>query len=558
MPALRVLVVAVVATATLAVGAGPVASQDAPSPTTEPSRTAAGTLTASPVPARATRGVPFSGSVGTFTDSTPGAVRDSGAFVRAAYLDVLGRAVDPPNEVGWVRAMDQRTPRSRLAAVLVGSEEGRRAVVVRLYQAALRRVPRVADRAYWAGILGRGLPVDAVRAQLYGSDEFFAGAGGNNAAFLDALYRRALGRPPDRPGRTYFAGLLARGASRVTVSGSLLGNAEARRRVVADHHVRLLARAPTTAESTFWVARLAVGVHESSLTLFLLPTLDYLRKLPEDYTATVVWGSGPARSARLRKVGANLFAVVGAQRFTSDGRITVHIEVARSGGGQLSFDSTLDVVGPRNERFVRQLYREVLGRSVDGGALAARTRDLRVGGARARGRVVSVLTSSEEYRRRRVTSIYDAYLARAPSASESDRWFAILRFGAPVDAVRSGVLGSREYYRRAGGSVVGFLDAVYREVLGRAPDRGGRAYNAGLLASGRTRESVARGLLSSAEADGRFVVDRYGALLRRTPGASERNFWVSALGRGLTEPGLVSALTTSTEYFDRFPPGTSP
>lgn len=558
MPALRVLATAAVAVAALAAGAGPVASQGAPAPppaptTTEPSRTAAGTLTASPAAMRATRNVPFSGVVGTFTDSTPGAVRDNGAFVRSAYLDVLARAVDPPSELFWVRALDQRASRARLASVLVASDEGRHAVVVRLYQAALGRVPRASDRAYWAGLLARGLPVDAVRAQLYGSDEFFRGAGSTNPAFVDALYRSALGRPPDSRGNAYFAGLLARGTSRVTVSGSLLGSTEAKRRVVADHHVRLLGRGPTSAETAFWAARLAGGVHESALTLSLVPSLDYLRKLPQDYTATVAWGSGPAASARLRKVGVDRFAVDAGGRFTANGRITVHIEVTRSGGGNLSFDGTLDVVGPRNERFVSQLYRDVLGRGVDGAAFAAWTRDLRVGGARSRGRVVFILTSSEEYRRRRVTSIYNAYLGRGPSGAESDRWVAVLGVGGPVDAVRAGVLGSRDYNSRAGGSVDGFLDAIYRDVLGRAPDRGGRAYNAGLLASGATRESVARGLLSSAEADGRYVVDRYSRLLQRTPRARERDFWVSALARGLTEPGLISALTTSTEYFDRFP-----
>ena len=125
----------------------PATATTVPTPTTAPPETqtspaapperAAGALTPAPAAPRATRHILFAGVVGSFTDSEPGTVRDSRAFVAAAYRHLLGRAVDRGAEAAWVSALEQRAPRARLVAVLLGSDEGRRFVVRRLYQAAV-------------------------------------------------------------------------------------------------------------------------------------------------------------------------------------------------------------------------------------------------------------------------------------------------------------------------------------------------------------------------------------------------------------------------------------
>jgi hypothetical protein len=82
--------------------------------------------------------------------------------------------------------------------------------------------------------------------------------------------------------------------------------------------------------------------------------------------------------------------------------------------------------------------------------------------------------------------------------------------------------GSREYVNRSGGSNAGLVDALYRDILHRAPDEAGRRYWIGLLDSGRARpDDVANAFYRSIESRR----DRARAAIRRVlgtePGASQ-------------------------------------
>jgi subtilisin family serine protease len=75
-----------------------------------------------------------------------------------------------------------------------------------------------------------------------------------------------------------------------------------------------------------------------------------------------------------------------------------------------------------------------------------------------------------------------------------------LAAGSAADAVRATILASDEYYQAHGGTVAGFIDGLYLDLLGRAPDPSGLALWNSWLAAGRTRLQVVQAIQGSPEA----------------------------------------------------------
>src|SRR5207253_6456122 len=99
-----------------------------------------------------------------------------------------------------------------------------------------------------------------------------------------------------------------------------------------------------------------------------------------------------------------------------------------------------------------------------------------------------------EYRSHLIDGLYQKILQR-PSDSAGKTWFdQYLAGGSRVDAARAIMLGSPEYFNLHGGTNDGFVNALYQDVLGRAPEPNGQAYWLQQLASGKSRTDVALGV----------------------------------------------------------------
>jgi hypothetical protein len=195
-------------------------------------------------------------------------------------------------------------------------------------------------------------------------------------------------------------------------------------------------------------------------------------------------------------------------------------------------------------RLVHALYVDLLGRLADtGGALYQAGR---LGAGASVASVVRSLTASGEYRRALVDRFYQDYLGRpadrAGLATWSP-WTTVLR-----TEVQAKLLASGEYFTKAGGTNGGFVDALFRDVLGRSADPGGRAAFVSLLDRGRSRYAVAKTLLTSPEGWGHVVDDLYRHFLRRPSDSSGRAFWRARLAAGTSVEGVIAALAGSTEY----------
>jgi hypothetical protein len=100
--------------------------------------------------------------------------------------------------------------------------------------------------------------------------------------------------------------------------------------------------------------------------------------------------------------------------------------------------------------------------------------------------------------------LYQAALGRAPDVAGLDFWTDRLTDGWRLEDVGRQFLGSTEFQGRFGGlGDAGFVDRLYRNVLDRAADAGGRDFWVERLVGGASREWVLQGFSESQENRGR-------------------------------------------------------
>lgn len=122
------------------------------------------------------------------------------------------------------------------------------------YRIALDRAPDPGGLRYWTGQLGRGQSVRRITAQIYGSAEFFARAGGTNEAFVRRLYLLILHRPVDPAGLRHWLARIRR-AGRGRVAAEVFDSIESRRDRVARLYDRVLDRAPDASGLRYWAGQ---------------------------------------------------------------------------------------------------------------------------------------------------------------------------------------------------------------------------------------------------------------------------------------------------------------
>ncbi len=126
---------------------------------------------------------------------------------------------------------------------------------------------------------------------------------------------------------------------------------------------------------------------------------------------------------------------------------------------------------------------------------------------------------------------------------------------APSDQIHALILGSDEYYQVNGATPQGFVNALYRDLLGRAPDPGGASYWLGRLASGSSRSDVAYGIASSIEAQrtkiARWFLSDLGwnADLQQIKTIHPIVDWANAPASGAGDASIRARILSSSEFF---------
>ena len=218
---------------------------------------------------------------------------------------------------------------------------------------------------------------------------------------------------------------------------------------------------------------------------------------------------------------------------------------------------TLEQLEPRvlldaaNERYVARLYEQILQRQPETAGLAGWTALLDRG--HSRQEVAAGIVGSQEHRDQQVQFFYRTLLGRLGSPTEVHGWTQFLASGASLSQVRGFFLGSIEYGQvRGQGTTDGFLASVYRDVLGREIEPGGRTGWTQFLAGGASHAQAATLIVDSLESRNLQVLGFYRDFLDRSASSAEIQAWVNALQSGLPVDLVEAGFLGSEEYFVRF------
>jgi hypothetical protein len=148
--------------------------------------------------------------------------------------------------------------------------------------------------------------------------------------------------------------------------------------------------------------------------------------------------------------------------------------------------------------------------------------------------------------------MYHAYLGRPADPNGLNIFVNFLGKGGTDEAVKAMILGSPEYFARAGSTNAAFLTAVYRDVLGRAVDPSGQQRWSNALNNGASRSAVAAAIVTSMESYQDVVESFYHQFLRRAADPFGLNLFVGALEQEVMDEMVIAKIVGSPEYFMRF------
>lgn len=203
----------------------------------------------------------------------------------------------------------------------------------------------------------------------------------------------------------------------------------------------------------------------------------------------------------------------------------------------------------KDARYVCRVYLDLLGRAADPSGKAFWVRKLTAGDDRVS--IIRKYQGTPEYRRRVVDDVYRTFLGRNPDKGGQTYWAEKIRQGANPDQIRAQVIGSNEYYTKAGSSPQSFAAALYQQVTRRAATPAEISVVVSQLNAGKSRVSAAAAVLATRDGDIATVKLIYERYLRRTPPSAEITYWVDKLQAGTTELRVVLLTVSSNEYYNR-------
>jgi hypothetical protein len=201
-----------------------------------------------------------------------------------------------------------------------------------------------------------------------------------------------------------------------------------------------------------------------------------------------------------------------------------------------------------NQRYIAQVYNDLLGSVVDPGGLAAWSGLLNQGVSHSQVVYEIETDSGNQFRTVEVQQLYHRYLGRSGESAALAYAVAGLAGGGTVQQLGAGIVGSNEYFKDAGGNNTGFLQTMYKEVLGRPIDPNALAVDLAGLASGISATEIALSVMTSPEADQVMVQSVYQTYLHRTADPMGLAYSVQLLESGVTYEQLIAFVMGSNEF----------
>jgi len=191
-------------------------------------------------------------------------------FVENVYEVLLKRTADAGGLAVWTNLLNSGATPTAVVLAIEGSTEYRIDEVQALYQRYLHRQADPGGLNFWVNGLAHGSTIEQIAAGIVGSPEYFQLHGGNNLAFLDALYEDALGRLPDPFGLDSFSQALAGGATPGAVAAMVFGSPEYQQNLIEAEYEAILGRQADPGGLAFFEQALANGSTDQTLIADLL------------------------------------------------------------------------------------------------------------------------------------------------------------------------------------------------------------------------------------------------------------------------------------------------
>jgi len=198
------------------------------------------------------------------------------------------------------------------------------------------------------------------------------------------------------------------------------------------------------------------------------------------------------------------------------------------------------------DRFLSQLYADLLGRPIDGPTLEGYTKAL-AAGPKTHQKIAESVLATSEYRRSLVRDLYQRFLRRTIGAADMASVDGLISSGFSERDIIVAVVCSQEYFLKAGGTNRGFLAQLYPDLLGRPIDPEGAKFWAQVLAAGPSRLQVVRAIMDSQEYARNMVQGLVQRFLRRPFNGSDGGY-VQLARIGLTNEQVLSVILGGDEY----------
>ena len=217
------------------------------------------------------------------------------------------------------------------------------------------------------------------------------------------------------------------------------------------------------------------------------------------------------------------------------------------GMASFPYQASAATLAPGNVCFVPNLYLDLLARQPVPDDLVSGLAFL---GSQTREDYAATLLASNEYRGDMIQSWFQKYLSR--SATDSEVSFYLGLFGTDEQVITS-ITSSTEYFQQArvGGDNTGFVQAIFQDLLARAPVSEELTPWVDFLDGGGAREVAPQTIMASDEYRTDIVQAWYQRYLHRTATDTEAGSWQSFFQSGGTEEQVIANLTGSDEYFAR-------
>jgi uncharacterized repeat protein (TIGR01451 family) len=278
-----------------------------------------------------------------------------------------------------------------------------------------------------------------------------------------------------------------------------------------------------------------------------------------DFTATIDWGDGTSSAGTVTSNNGS-YSVTGTHTY-NDEKVFPLIVTISGNGASTTVNTTANILeellfnggrGTADQRWLSEVYRDMLGRPIDGAGLATFTAELNAGVSRFQ--VVQNIQNAPtlEYRAVEVQALYQQYLHRAADASGLTTWENFLQSGGTVEQVAVNLVTSPEFNQtQAGPTNDTWLDAFYNDALGRAVDASGRSTWDTAFANGATRAQVAASIFTSTEYHQDLVKQYYNQFLDRVVDGSGYPAWTNTLNSGIHDELVIASIVGSPEFYDK-------